>query len=437
MQIMSDARVDSARDTYEWLYSQMTMHVGWRPLPTPELDVNEARERVDSLLSEIETDEEGFTLAPSPWHAVFALELMQETHPSHPVSIFRGQRDMSWRFVPSLRRPTIDASKERRVALAFERIAREFMNWLHSPIPKMVEEGYLGVAQHYGVATDLLDWTADPHVAVYFASKDGPAESGNSAAVYSLRFNVARMIGGRVFLPHPWADRVYLQQGMFVDINKSAEELLWAKKGVVRFIPDPRFQIYRNGEAINIEPQSDVLEPLLRLAREWVETRECEIDKETAKAIVENITSSDGKGGFVSQAIARALSEPKETEDFDDYADRDAFLAWFGHMKLLLKRLCFTWNEENLQIDEEVVDALVADNPFVTRNFYVYAQKLWADAEEESVNDIMINCFERVLTRHRLIHVEDEPWYRKGREFSRELNELIRRFPDIVRNKGE
>jgi hypothetical protein len=434
---MSDARVDNARDTYHWLYSQVMTHVGWRILPTPELDGNEARERVDSLLNELETDEEGFTLAPSPWHAVFALELMQETQPSHPVSIFRGQRDNSWRFVPSLRRPTINASRERRVALAFERIAQEFMTWLHSPIPRMVDEAYLAVAQHYGVATDLLDWTADPHVAVYFASKDGPAESGNSAAVYSLRFTVARMIGGRVFLPHPWADRVYVQQGMFVDLNKSAEELLWENKGVVRFIPDARFQIYRHGEAINIEPKSDILEPLVRLAREWVETREGEIDEETAKEIVESITSANGKSGFVSQAIARALSEPKETGDFDGYADRDAFLAWFGHMNLLLTRLCYTWDDDSLQIDEAVLNALVTDNGFVTRNFYLYAQELWADAKEGSVNDIMRNCLERALTQHRLIHVEDEPWYRKGRELSRELDELIRRFPDIVGNKDK
>ena len=312
------------------------------------------------------------------------------------------------------------------------------MLWLHSPLARMADEAYTAVAQHYGIATDFLDWTADPHVAVHFASKDGLADSGNPAAVYGLQFNVARMIGGRIFLPHPWADRVYLQQGMFIDISESAPELLWQKAGVVRFNPDPRFRIYRTGKPIDIEPHSGIFEPLVRIAREWVNAHGDDVNGEIASAIVEKITSSEGKGGFVSQAIARTMQERAEQpEGLDDYVDGDAFLRWFGDMQLMLTRLCFTWDEEDLHINETVVDALVEDNPFITRDFYLHARDLWAGARPGFVSDLLNRSFERVLTRHRLIHIKNEPWYREGVEITHRLHELIRRFPKLAGGKGK
>ena len=78
---MKDDRVEQARETYEWLCSRIVANVGVRPIPAADLDADEARERVDQIVGEIGTDEEGYTYAPSPWHAVLALEAMQEMHP--------------------------------------------------------------------------------------------------------------------------------------------------------------------------------------------------------------------------------------------------------------------------------------------------------------------------------------------------------------------
>ena len=109
-----------------------------------------------------------------------------------PILCYRGQADYDWNLQPSVERAEATLSKgglsDDLCALVSEMRVQEFRKMLETtrraeawrafrvPYPKkgMLKEGlfldYRSIAQHYGVPTDIVDFTNDGEVALFFAS---------------------------------------------------------------------------------------------------------------------------------------------------------------------------------------------------------------------------------------------------------------------------
>ena len=104
---------------------------------------------------------------------------------------FRGQV-ANW---PKLA-PTYNRLGEKDRQTAFDRMKR-FSSWANSR-PGLGElrdhDQLIAVAQHYGIATPFLDFTAEPRIAGFFATDGGPPPEGMDSCIICLGLNEARSI---------------------------------------------------------------------------------------------------------------------------------------------------------------------------------------------------------------------------------------------------
>lgn len=101
--------------------------------------------------------------------------------------LYRGQADASWQLQSSLHRELAPKKKEIDRCFEIERDAKsEFASQIHLHMNPSVEPDsddwleWWSLMQHYGVPTRLLDWSASPYVAAYFAVETG----GNDGVIW-------------------------------------------------------------------------------------------------------------------------------------------------------------------------------------------------------------------------------------------------------------
>ena len=218
-----------------------------------------ARAKLDALLPAIElvgcdlhkTGDRCFSL-PSPWHAFLLMFLKTKSACDKNLSrpIYRGQADSEWNLIPSLGRTDCNRDTEGK---ALERFCDDLQS-AYSDSPSRFSRGSsLAVAQHYGIATNLLDFTPDPAVALFFACFRSTAPY---AAIFQLPLLAAlEECQARVLMPPPIATRVYLQRGMFLECAENSPMALQAQCTRIEFPPSLDFRVVRQG--VEIDPLGD------------------------------------------------------------------------------------------------------------------------------------------------------------------------------------
>jgi hypothetical protein len=138
---------------------------------------------------------------------------------------FRGQGSSLWPLISSFDRWYSSSNKSLRKKDATERFLRFFRDEASrltlDPTIESSSEQLLGLAQHYGVPTRLLDWTETPYVAAFFAFSgiDSSPNSEHRIAIWCL--DTTSQIWDEdtgiklISIPSPYNERLKNQLGKF------------------------------------------------------------------------------------------------------------------------------------------------------------------------------------------------------------------------------
>jgi hypothetical protein len=140
--------------------------------------------------------------------------------------IFRGQADISWSLTPKAGRPEFSNGNDLGRFSAWRKRA-----YAHGPLPDNDWE-CLAIAQHYGLATRLLDWSCNPLIATYFAVNERPECDGVvycflpslfiDCTTLSIEEELDQVV---VYLPRAIDQRVSRQSGVFTVHNDAVSEI--------------------------------------------------------------------------------------------------------------------------------------------------------------------------------------------------------------------
>lgn len=211
--------------------------------------------KVQQIVDRVKLDSDRIFQASSPWEAAIflanlqaregfiilkdRLNIGQTIQTQKFKKIFRGQKAHYEDFEPSAWRndawnragvpPEAGANWLAAFALLMKLTTEHETNvslqaWL-----------YHGAAQHYQIPTELLDWTVDPFIAVWFAHW-GTIKKGDRGRVFCVELeNEDR---AKILLPPPFVTRLIRQRGLFhytSKANKAANHELYKRALTVEF----------------------------------------------------------------------------------------------------------------------------------------------------------------------------------------------------------
>jgi len=194
-------------------------------------------------------------MALSPWHAFFVLwAALALARADRSTVFFRGQADVQLKHLSAgiFRDLSVEAAEQALRAVAIIEHLLEKKEIVHQEdddLPNLAR----AIAQHYGVATSLLDVTLDPAVAIYFALLDTTRERG---AAFALDWKHCEEQSLPIVIPPvaAWSKRLIDQRGFFLDLERIQRLGVQQTYYTVEFPRLDGFEVRRCGEVVRPWP---------------------------------------------------------------------------------------------------------------------------------------------------------------------------------------
>ena len=144
--------------------------------------------------------------------------------------LFRGHGDACWDLVPAIgRQPSVAAYRLADEKILFEDFVRESQRTLDADGFTKLE--WLAVAHHHGLPTRLLDWSANPLLAAWFAIEEESLAS--DAKILALRVPFVRRLKTAQVFGSPE------DAPLIVEVSPRVARLT-AQEGCFSLHPDPQ-----------------------------------------------------------------------------------------------------------------------------------------------------------------------------------------------------
>lgn len=273
------SEIKFVKETYEKAYS-LNHSIGpyFYVDYTDKDDFEKIRVDIKNIFNNNGNPTKGLIIADSPWHA--ALILGDINHHYFKLGerlLFRGQSNPDWEIISSINHEYLtekDKSVEEVKRKAFSEIlAGISLNACKSPFPEsdvdflmLNPECYIAAAQHYGIKTNLIDWTTDPNIAIHFASENSKT---NLSSVYVLKMSDAMENNFQIIIPPPFVERIHVQRGFFIESSeyKNLKQICIIEIRFPTKFDVGKFKVFRKGLGeIEINPESELLNRVKHLS---------------------------------------------------------------------------------------------------------------------------------------------------------------------------
>lgn len=260
------------------------------------------------------------------------------------LTIFRGQGDPTWGLLPGINRdPQRMIHFNRTVDLFIRMLRMAFREVL--PELEIEEISLRAIAQHYKLRTNLLDWTTDPEVAVYFATQQ--AADSPDAVVYSIPLQNHINDGLEICLPPGMAHRLFLQRGVFLQLPEARLRQLREQSTRIIFPKSLEFRLGRSntddGAEVSILPPNSKINRLRHLARYLALKFPVDLDLD--------LLNSELQCAVTRSRIVQKLR-----------TERNIIESWLEDINLMLEQLVISRTENRTNVALEVALAVARNN---------------------------------------------------------------------------